>query len=349
MKKLFDETGIGTLFLKNRLARSATWENMAGEGGYVSDRLIKVYEELAAGGVGLIITSYSSVVKEDVHSSGMLAVHDDSFIPGYISLTDAVHEKGGRIFLQIAYRGSQSGVKPLLGMSAVEHRLSGAIPAEMTASEIAELEEKFAAAALRAKKAGFDGVQIHAAHGYFISQTLSPYYNRRNDEYGGNAVKRTRFLIETYERIRESVGRDFPVAVKINCSDFEEEGAGFIECLAACRALDKRGIDAIEVSGGGRLWTTQNKEESLYSEAAAKIAESVRAEVILVGNNRDPRHMEELLNKTRISLFSMSRPFFNEPGIVGRWEKGDLAPSGCLACGRCYSPAGNGCIFLRKK
>lgn len=348
MKKLFDKIKIGSLALENRLVRSATWENLADKGGYVSDRLIAMYEELAAGRVGLIITGYSSVVREDAPDSGMLAIYDDSFIPGYTRLTEAVHRNGGRIFLQIVYRGSQSGAGPLLAMSSVKHKESGTTPKEMTVDEILEMEEYFAEAALRAKKAGFDGVQIHAAHGYFISQTLSPYYNRREDGYGGNTIKRTRFLTETYDRIRRKVEDDFPIAMKINCSDFEEGGAGFAECLAACTALDKKGIDAIEISGGGRLWATHNKEESIYGQYASEIADNVKAKVILVGNNRDPERMEKLLNKTNISLLSMSRPFFHEPGIVARWEKGDLAPSGCLACGRCYSPGGNSCILRRK-
>lgn len=348
MKKLFDKIQIGRLTLNNRVVRSATWENMADKGGYVSDKLINMYEELAAGGVGLAVTGYSSVIREDAEDSGMLAIYDDSFIPGYARLTGAVHKKGGRIFLQIAYRGSAGGVGPLSAMSAVKHRQSGAMPKEMTVDEIVEMEKAFAAAAVRAQKAGFDGVQIHAAHGYFISQTLSPYYNRRDDEYGGSVAKRIRFLTETYDRIRESVGNDFPVAVKINCDDFEEGGAGFAECLAASLALDKKGIDAIEISGGGRLWATHDKEENIYGQYASEIADNVGARVILVGNNRDPHHMEKLLNRTNIALFSMSRPFFHEPGIVARWQSGVLTPSGCLACGRCYSPSGNSCILKRK-
>ena len=347
--KLFETTRLGPLTLSNRLIRAAVWENMAAPGGHPTDRMIAFYEELAAGGAGLIITGYMSVNRENNTGGGLSGIYDDAFIPEYRKLTDAVHAGGGRLAAQIVYRGSLTGGGdgPVWGMSAVRHKTSGVTPHEMTRSEILSLEDMFAAAARRAKAAGFDAVELHAAHGYFLSQSLSPYYNRRTDEYGGSAENRVRLLAETFEKVREAVGKDYPVLVKLNCSDFADGEATFAECEAASRRLDELGIDGIEISGGDRVWSTRNKTPSLYAGYAAKIAEIVSAPVILVGNNRDPLALERLLNETGISFFSFARPFLREPDLAARWERGDLTPSKCIGCGRCYSPQGVGCVFRR--
>lgn len=349
MKKLFDSVNIGSLKLKNRLIRSAVWENMAAPGGHPTDQLISFYRELAAGGAGLIITGYILVNREGNMDRGISGLYEDSFIPEYRILTDAVHAEGGTIAAQIAYRGTQGGNPDaeLWGMSAVTHKTTGLTPHEMTKEEIGRLETMFADAALRAKKAGFDAVEIHAAHGYLLSQSLSPYYNRRTDEYGGSVVNRIRLLTETYEKVRQAVGENYPVLVKINCSDFVKGESDFIECEIACLALDQYGIDGIEISGGDRVWSTGNKTASLYSEYAEKIAEEVSAPVSLVGNNRDPAALESLLKKTKISLISMARPFLREPDLAARWEHGDLTASKCISCGRCYSSQGVSCVFRR--
>jgi 2,4-dienoyl-CoA reductase-like NADH-dependent reductase (Old Yellow Enzyme family) len=349
-KQIFEPASMGGLTLKNRLVRASVWENMSAPGGHPTDKMISFYEELAAGGVGLIITGYIAVNKEAGMDDELSGLYDDAFIPEYRELTGAVHAKGGRIAAQIVYRGSLAGGEDgsVWGMSAVRHKTSGVTPHEMTPDEILALEDMFAAAALRAKKADFDAVELHAAHGYFLSQSLSPYYNRRTDKYGGSAENRARLLTETYVKVREAVGGEYPVLVKINCSDFAEGEATFAECECACRKLDGLGIDGIEISGGDRVWATRNKTPGLYAGYAAKIADAVNAPVILVGNNRDPAAMERLLNETKISFLSMARPFLREPGLAARWQGGDTAPSRCVGCGKCFSPQGVVCIFNRK-
>lgn len=349
MKKLFDSVNLGTLILKNRLIRSAIWENMALSGGHPTDKMIAFYEELAAGGAGLIITGYILVNQEGHMDHGISGIYEDSFIPEYRRLAAAVHARGGKIAAQLAYRGTRGGNPNavLWGMSAVAHKMTGLTPHEMTKDEICQMKMMFADAALRAKMSGFDAVELHAAHGYLLSQSLSPYYNRRTDAYGGSVEKRIRLLTETYGKVRETVGRDYPVTVKINCSDFAEGEATFAECEAACHRLDELGIDGIEISGGDRVWETRNKTSSIYADYAAKIADEVRTPIILVGNNRDPLALEQLLNETKISLISMGRPFLREPDLAVRWERGDLRPSKCIGCGKCYSPQGVGCVFKR--
>jgi len=351
MKKLLEPAALGQLTLRNRLIRAAIWENMAAAGGAPTEKMIQFYQELAEGGVGLIITGYMTVHQEGRMDQGISGLHDDSLIPEYRRLTDAVHAHGGRIAAQLVYLGSLGGSSDqgVWGMSAVASRRTGITPTEMSAEEIQQLERMFASAARRAREAGFDAVELHAAHGYLLSQSLSPYYNRRTDEYGGSVEKRARLLLETFEKVRSAVGSDFPLLVKINCSDFAEGEAGFEECMYACRELSRRGADGLEISGGDRVWSTGNRTESLYADYAAEVARAVSTPVILVGNNRSPEKMERLLNETGISFLSMARPFLREPDLAARWQSGDLAPSRCVSCGRCYSPQGVVCIFRRKR
>lgn len=352
MKNLFDEIKIGNMKIKNRFVRSATWENMADEKGHLTDKLFKVYEDLAKGGVGLIITSYCYILKEEKPNAGMIGIYDDSFIQEYKELTEKIHEHGSKIVLQIVYGGSQTRYnteeRVIWGMSATKHKSTGVVPKEISKEEIEILKKAFADAAVRAKKAGFDGVQIHGAHGYFLSQSLSAYYNRRNDEYGGSIENRGRLIIEVYDKVREAVGREYPVMLKINSSDFSEGEATFEECKYVCKALEDKGIDAVEISGGGRIWATTIKEEGIYKDYAQEIAEIIDVPVILVGINRSLEFMNEILNSTKISLFSMSRPFLREPHLVNRWISGDKDKSKCISCGKCYSPEGNICVFNRK-
>lgn len=348
-RKLFEAARLGPLTLKNRLIRAAVWENMAAPGGHPTEKMTAFYLALASGGAGLIITGYILVNQEGRMNRGISGIYHDSFIPEYRKLVDAVHAKGGKIAAQLAYRGTQGGNPDgeLWGMSAVAHKTTGLTPHEMTTDEIHQLEALFADAARRAKAAGFDAVEIHAAHGYLLSQSLSPYYNRRTDEYGGSVENRIRLLTETYEKVREAVGNDYPVLVKLNCSDFAEGEATFAECEAASLRLDELGIDGIEISGGDRVWATRNKTPSLYADYASKVADKVHAPIILVGNNRDLLALEQLLDNTKISFFSLARPFLREPDLAARWEHGNLTPSKCISCGKCYSPQGVVCVFRR--
>ena len=362
MRNLFEETKIKGITLKNRFVRSSTWESMATPEGYLTDQLMDVYKELAKGDVGLILTGYAFVTKEEQPSPRMMGIYDDSFIKDFRALTDMVHHYGSRIVLQIVYGGTQTRYRPedrvIWGPSAVKEIGSGVVAKEMTLKEIRTLIKSFGDSALRTKSAGFDGVQIHCAHGYLLGQFLSPYHNRRADKYGGSIQNRARIIIEIYEEIRNQVGRDFPVLIKINAEDFVENGATFDDCRFVCKELSKRGIDAIEVSGGilaaaeedrpSRPMINSSQKEGYFAPYAAKIAEENDVPIILVGGLRSPQVIERLLETTQISYFSMARPFLTEPDLVQRWHKGDLRRAKCVSCNRCREGEGNMCIFHRK-
>lgn len=316
-----------------------------------TDKLLKVYENLSSKDVGTIITGYSYVMEDEQPNPGMMGIYDDRFIDAYKPLTDLVHKNECNIIMQIVYGGSSTRFNTedriIWGPSEVENPSSKITPKEMSKEEIKILINAFAEAALRAKNAGFDGVQLHGAHGYLYSQFLSPYFNRRNDEYGGSIENRGRIIFETLSAIKEKVGEDFPVLIKINSRDYFEGGLEFEDSLWICEKLEKLGIDAIEVSGGGVDKT--RKKEAYYLKEAAEIAKNLDIPVILVGGNRTPSEMESILNTTDIEYLSMSKPFLREYDIVSRWLSGDMEKSKCITCNQCFKTEGyRHCIFVKE-
>lgn len=366
MKKLFEMTSdIRGLELKNRFVRSATWEWMAEDSGHMNDRLMTVYENLAKGGVGAIITGYAFVLEDEQPNPKMMGIYDDSFIEDYKPLVEMVHGHDCKIILQIVYGGSFTlhdvGERVIWGPSAVANKPMGTMSTEMTKADIDKLVNAFGDASLRAKQAGFDGVELHGAHGYLLNQFLAPYYNRREDEYGGSTENRARIIHEVYDNVREKVGEDYPVLIKLNCSDFMgDKGVTFAETLSLCRDLDRKGIHAVEISGGPVFKAPKPEKDptkevvldgrdSYFAEYARDIASKINTPVILVGGNRSTEKMEKILNESEISCFSLSRPLLSEPDLINKWKADpDLKPR-CVSCGKCFDPSGNMCIFDREK
>jgi len=361
MKTLFDETVLGGIKLKNRFIRAATWENMADRQGRMTDKLTKVYEDLAKGGVGLIITGYARVMQDEQPRPGMMGIYDDSFIEEYKNLTEMIHKNGCKIILQIAYGGSNTDYKvkdrKIWGPSAVAHQVYGTVPNEMTKEDIRMLGNAFTSAAERAQASGFDGLEYHASHGYLLSQFLTPFYNKRNDEYGGAIENRARIIYEIYEQSRNRVGSNFPLIIKLHCSDFMEQGFTFEESKIVCQELAKRGIDAIEISGGNffsppevspvRMNIKSPEEESYFREYAAEIARIVNVPIILVGGNKSFEVMAGILSNSEIEYFSLSRPLLSEPDLINKWKIDSRTKARCMSCNKCWDDNGNTCVIDR--
>lgn len=362
MKSLFDQTGFAGLKLKNRFIRSATRDGFADACGHVTPELVQIYEDLAKGGVGTIITGHAYVTDlEQSQQPRQMGIHEDSCIDGYQKLTAAVHSYQANIVMQINCIGAQTygagGKRLIWGPSPIEDLYTRITPKEMSGAEILFLQQAFADAALRAKKTGFDGVQIHAAHGYVLSKFLNPYYNVRTDWYGGTIDNRARMLFETYAAIREKVGPEYPVLIKINCSDFMDQGTTFEDCRYVCKKLAESGISAIEISGGnlaswpneGPIRIMKAGQEAYFMHHAAKVAAEIDVPVILVGGNRDLASMTEILRQTQIAYFSLSRPLICESSLINRWQSGDLRPAKCISCNKCLRLESTTCIFNRPK
>ncbi|WP_039860080.1 NADH:flavin oxidoreductase [Photobacterium sp. SKA34] len=363
MSNLFSTTHIGSMTLKNRFVRSATWENMATEEGHMTDKLYAIYEELAKGEVGLIVTGYANIVEEEKPNAGMMGMYNDSFIKEYKRLTELVHQYDSKIVMQLAYGGTKTmynlGERVIFAPSAVCEKSTQTLGKSMTQEEIDYIVNAFAQASLRAQKSGFDGVEIHAAHTYLINQFLSPYYNQREDQYGGSLENRMRFLIEIYDAIRELVGKDFPILVKLTATEFFEGGLTFEETRVICKKLEEIGVDAIIISGNihGKADTMvgevhdghEIQAEGYFSEYGRVISEDVNVPIMTVGGLSDICAIEDLAESSKISLFALSRPLLTEPQLVKRWKEGDRISAECERCSKCRTRRGNFCVTSKTR
>lgn len=365
---------IGKLEIKNRFVRSATYEGMATEEGHVTEKLIKLYKELAEGGVGLIITGYATVQKSGMTFDTQTGVYNDDFISGLSKIADTVHEHSQdcKIALQISHCGRQSRhLENTIAPSAVLEKLTRKMPKEMTIEEIRETIEAFSQAVRRGKEAGFDAVQLHGAHGYLINQFLSPYTNKRTDEYGGTTEKRIKFVEEIYNRSVELVGKDFPILIKMNAVDFLEGGLTIEESKKIAERLSKIGYAAIEVSAS--MWDTckrskkelgwkptflpesrtfvGTKNEVAYNLPFAKeIKKVIDIPVIVVGGINSLDLVEKILTEESADFISLSRPLIREPDLPNRWLKGiGDSKVDCLYCNGCLSSVVSGGLRCMKK
>jgi 2,4-dienoyl-CoA reductase-like NADH-dependent reductase (Old Yellow Enzyme family) len=364
MKNLFDKTEIKGLKLSNRFARSATWEGMAASDGQVTPRLTDLMVQLARGGVALIISSHAYVRRDGQAGIFQLGIYDDHLVPALGKMVSAVHEEGGKIVAQLAHAGFMADPKLIgqtpLAVSQVDGFASSPRKV-MTIEDIRGIAAAFGQAAGRAKAAGFDGVQIHAAHGYLMSQFLSPAFNKRTDEYGGPVGNRAKALLEALKSIRSEVGKGFPVLAKMNCEDYLEGGLTLPDSLKAGSLLEKAGLDAIELSGGtlvsGKLSPSRTgikteDKEAYFREAARQFKKEVTLPLILVGGVRSPQVAEKLVREGYADYLSMSRPLIREPDLVKRWQSGDRSKAKCVSDNQCFDPgkAGEGiyCVVDRK-
>lgn len=345
---LFETTAIRGMELSNRFVRSATWEGMAEDDGWATPALTELYLGLARGGVGLIVSSHAFVSAEGKAVHNQLGVHDDALIPSLSELAAAVHAAGGRIALQLAHGGLwslASGAGGPLGPSVLATE-TGPAGREMSIADMAAVTAAFANAAQRAQAAGFDAVQIHAAHGYLLSEFLSPLFNKRHDAYGGDASGRARLAVDVVAAVRAAVGPDYPVLIKMNSEDFVPGGATVDDMLESAIAIVQAGVDAIELSGGtslsGDLGPLRTKtgipedREAYYQDAGLKLKQKVMVPVMLVGGIRTFEGAERLVEQGFADYVAFSRPLVCEPDLVARWERGDRGPSICRSDNRCF-------------
>lgn len=348
---LFEKTKINSMTLKNRFVRSATWEGMAETNGSVTLQLIKTMEDLAEGGVGLIITGHANVMPQGQAGPWQLGIYSDDHIGGLTTMTDTVHRAGGKIVAQLAHAGNFAAEK-LTQMPPCVPSIIGGLGKtprhELTEQDIEDIVTAFAKGAFRAKQSGFDGVQIHSAHGYLFSQFLSPAFNRRSDRYGGSIENRSRIHMETLKAVREKVGREFPILIKINCEDFQDNGLTLEDTVWVCKKLAENGMNAIELSGGiltggklspSRVGINSTDREAYFKDQASAVKKAINIPLILVGGIRSLEVAKALVDEKRADYLSMSRPLIREPGLVKRWESGDTRPATCLSDNLCFRPA----------
>lgn len=348
---LFDSTKINQVTLANRFVRSATWEGMCDNDGKVTPQLVDYYRVLARGGVGLIISGYTYIRDDGKQLPGKMGISHDDHLEGLKELTEAVHREGGVIFCQLVHAGGQTsskviGSQPLVP-SATGYAGYQDTPREMTTDQVRELVRAFAVAALRAKQAGFDGIQLHGAHGYLINQFLSPLCNQRTDHYGGSLANRMRFLEEVMLAVREAVGEDYPVTIKLTAADHLDGGFAPTDCIDVAKRLAALGIDAIEISSGtavsGDLSPVRTKinnpeAEAYNAELARMIKQNVAVPIMVVGGLRSKAILERLLHQDAADYFAFSRPLIRQPDLPLHYRDKDDYVATCISCNGCFRP-----------
>ena len=364
MPTLFDPITINGLTTANRFVRSATGESMAPDDGSVTDDIIDIYRGLAQGGVGLIISGHTFVKANGRAGFGMTGMDSDDLIPGWRRLVEVVHETESAIAMQLNHAGRQTTPKVIgetpVAPSPVSAEGSGFTPRQLAPHEIEDIIQCFAKSAARAREAGFDAVQIHCAHGYLLSEFISPHTNRRDDEWGGSEENRARMLLEVYNAIRAAVGPEYPVTIKLNAVDFLDDGLTLDMSSAIARPLDDAGIDAIEISAG--MAVTADKivrknidcpeAEAYFLPFAREFKKVTSAPIMLVGGLRSRGVMESILAEGSADFVSLCRPFIREPDLVNKFHRGEIDKVGCTSCNLCGSPRRRGklrCMALEKQ
>ncbi len=343
LQRAFEPIRIMGLRPRNRFIRSATLEGMALADGSPGIELIKIYQTIAEGGVGLISTSaclpdpsWSAMFK------GLLVLHQKSDLTAWEDLIGTVHDNGALISLQMSPFILIEG-KPAWPF---EHQPGAHV---LTRGEIEHNVLIFAEMAALARKIGFDAVQVHGGHGYSLAQFLSPHFNRRDDEYGGSDKGRFRIFSDIRNAIGERAGKDFPVWIKMN--SFDGIPGGLVPDQAAGYAplLEEAGYGAVEVTGGAPGGSHDSRgpldkgrwSEGYYLEGAAKLKAKTRLPVSAVGGIRTLDMVRKIISEEIADMISLSRPLIREPGLINRWAGGDEAPSTCKSC--------NGCVAMMAK
>src|SRR3990170_159507 len=348
MSVLFEATNLGRLRLRNRFVRSATGDGLADSKGHVTFEEIEMFRNLSHGGVGLIVTGIAYVHPSGSISNHQLSIATDDCVAGLRALVDAGHEGGAAVAVQLFHAGREAaahlrGRTPTaVGPSLVEgDAFFGEAHGVMEEEDFRMITRAFARAAIRAKEAGFDAVQLHAAHGYLFSQLLSPYTNRRRDRWGGPLENRMRFHLEVYREIRAGVGDSYPILIKLGVQDGFDGGLCLEEGTYASANLAEAGFECIEVSQGlrGKVYEEteyrtrirQGSGEAYFRSWARAVKERVKVPVMIVGGLRTVEVMEEIVLQGDADLVSLARPLIREPDLVNRWRRGDRRGSACIS------------------
>ena len=360
---LFSPRKIGNVEIKNRIVRSATYTRSATDDGYVTDKLIKYYNDLAQGGAGLIITGIVSIDEVGKAGRGQACLYDDSYIGGQKKLVDAVHEYPNiKIAPQLSHAGRQGRI--LVAPSPVLFQATQKMPRELTNDEIHDVINNYIKVGLRAYECGYDMVQLNAGHGWLLCNFLSPYTNKRSDEFGGDLQNRTKILVDIYNGIADEVGKEFPIMVKLQTQDFIEGGLTLEEGKDIAKILVNTGYAAIEPSGGsGDTLRTPGKnypsivvkseeDENYFLPTVNELKPIMKnSKIILMGGVRNPFTAEKLLQENKADFIAMSRPLICEPDLPNRWKSGDFSPPLCNSCNSCYMSVLSGSVkcTIKKK
>lgn len=327
MSHIFDSITINHLTLANRLVMPPMATAKADENGHVTDEVCAYYEERARySKIGLIITEHSYIHPQGKAHPGQTSISSDDDIPGLRRLTDCIHAEDVKVFAQLSHAGSAALSKvtgqPPVGPSAVYHsKQKDELPQEMTVQQIHEVTDWFAQAARRAQQAGFDGVELHSAHGYLLNQFFSPLANKRDDAYGAQSVEnRTRFHREVLEAVRKAVGEEFPISLRLGGCDYVDGGSTVEDCVKACRILEQCGVDLLHLTGGMNGFIRPGHSEAGYfRDMSVPVKQAVQVPVLLTGGVTTVQQAEALLADGCADLIGVGRAIYKN----AHWVEAD--------------------------
>lgn len=308
----------GKLTLSNRLVLPPMATSKSEKDGKVSKGILEYYDEKSKGGyISLAIIEHSFITQQGKASEGQLSVAEDSIVAGLKELASCIHKNGTKTVVQINHAGSAAskevtGYEPV-GPSAVANPRVGNIPKELTKKEIKDIIDEFTDAALRVKEAGFDGVEIHSAHGYLLNQFFSPLTNKRTDEYGGDVLGRIKIHLEIIKTVRDAVGDDFPILLRLGASDYTEGGSTIEDSKIAALEFQKAGVDILDISGGFCGFTAPGvHSQGYFSSLTEEIKKVVTIPVILTGGITDVNAAEKLLSEKKADLIGVGRAMYQD-------------------------------------
>ena len=312
--KYLDKLNSTNILFKNRIIMPPMATSKSDDNGHVTDECIKYYEEKTRNNkFSAVILEHSYVEKRGQAHLGQTSISDDSDIDGMSKLAKIIKNNGSLAILQLAHAGSAAkeeiiGVTPI-APSAIPNpaRPNSSIPRELSIKEIKEIEDKFVEAALRAKKSGFDGVEIHSAHGYLLNQFLSPLSNTRNDEYGGDINGRIKLHLDIIKRIKRELGSSYPVFIRIGAGDFCDGGLSEQDSIDAAIAFEKAGVDVIDISGGMCLYTIKDTRPGYFDTISKPIFDNVDIPVILTGGIKSKKDVIDVLDRNVCDLVGIGR------------------------------------------
>ncbi len=353
--KLFTPANIGTMHLANRAIRSGTQDPLGNRDGTATQAQADMLREVAASGVPLIISAFHYIAPEGRATKIQSGFCEEAHYESQKAVLDAIHSAGSKYILEIHHAGLNVYFPPKnpddpapLGPVGVE-AANGIMAREITPEIMEQLIQIHVDAALKAKEIGFDGVQLHCAHGYLLSQFLDPTRNSRTDEYGGSAENRFRFIRRIFTALREALGPDYPLLVKINSNCAGEADAAYADDIVYfCKEFEALGADMIELSGHDWMQQAKDKNRLYYFDRAKAVRDAVGLPLSLVGGIRSMDDINAVLD-AGFDFVSMSRPFITQPDFLEHLKKGEESP--CLGCTKCltlYLKEGRRCMLHPK-
>ena len=331
MKDIFDECEFSEFNLKSRVIRTGVWERQT-EGGFLTSEVFDRYENIAKNEVGLILSEIFAFDPKDRFYEYSANVNYRGFIKDYKQITDICHNYDVPILGQLAFFYYDDGDN------------QKAEPNDLTIEGIRKLQAEVIMVAKKFSFAGFDGIQINMGNNFYLSRFVNPYFNQREDEYGGNTLNRLRIVLEIIQLIKKTIG--FHVSCRINIEDVRKNGMTQEESMKIAKLLAEHGADSIQITGRTISMKYDAEEKHVFQDYADKLSAEVDIPIILAGNLRDMKTMNRILNSSNVEFMSLSKPFVAQPDFLTDWKENGDGISICKGCNNCYSKKESRCFLI---